>query len=70
MLSAELAMELSLPSSGFAVVQKQIVLLYKPVTLLLVFLTVSGLQVPESVYSQFPLQNGAIPSARFVSLPR
>jgi outer membrane protein assembly factor BamB len=69
-LSAELAMELSLPSSGFAVVQKQIVLLYKPVTLLLVFLTVSGLQVPESVYSQFPLQNGAIPSARFVSLPR
>ena len=45
-------------------VQKQIALLFKPVCLLLVVLTVSGLIWPEPAYSQ------ALNSARFVTVPR
>lgn len=45
-------------------VQKQIALLFKPVCLLLVVLTVSGLNWPEPAYSQ------ALNSARFVTVPR
>ena len=64
MPSAELAMELSLSSTGFIVVQKQIAVLFKPVSLLLVLLTVFQLNWPEAAYSQ------VANSARFVTVPR
>ncbi|MAI72439.1 MAG: hypothetical protein CMM01_16220 [Rhodopirellula sp.] len=57
-------MELSLSSTGFIVVQKQIAVLFKPVSLLLVLLTVFQLNWPEAAYSQ------VANSARFVTVPR
>ena len=63
-------MELSLSSSGFTVVQKQIAILFKPVALLLVWLTVSALSSPMPAYSQFNFSNRPYGIARFVTAPR
>jgi len=52
------------------VVQRQIAQLFKPVTLLLVLLTVSELNWAKPAYSQFLGASRSFGSGRFVSLPR
>ncbi len=70
MPSAELAIELSLSYSGFIVVQRQIARLFKPVTLLLVLLTVSELNWAKPAYSQFRSSSPFTVPGRFVPVPR
>ena len=70
MPSAELAIELSLSSSGFIVVQRQIARLFKPVILVLVLLTVSELNWAKPAYSQFRSSSPFTAPGRFVPVPR
>jgi len=67
---AESAMELSLSSSGFTVVKKQVAVVFKPVSLLLVLMTFSVMNWSALAHAQFNFSNAKLLPARFVGLPR